>query len=99
MSLIGPLSSVAKCIPAGQIFLRRGINTFCRAKLLQDRNSLTKDFYCDLRWWREFLLLKSGIASFLNPDWKPANAPNLYKDASRKENFGGFLKGSWYQGS
>lgn len=89
-SLIGLLSFVTKCVPAGKFFVRLMINTSSRAMLLRRRIVLAKDFYCEVKYWLEFLPLWNETSSFFELGLGSSDCADLYTDALGKKGLGRF---------
>lgn len=51
-----------------------------------------------MAWWIRFLPQWNGRAPFLEPAWTPAEALNLFTDASGTHGFGAYFSGAWLRG-
>ena len=96
LSLVGKLTAITKCIPAGRIFLRRILNLAHRVKRLDHTVHLNQDFKADLEWWKQFLPLWNGFASFLEPAWTTADKLLLFTDASASIGCGAIQGVKWF---
>ena len=96
LSLVGKLSAITKCVPAGRIFLRRMLNLAHRVKRLDHTIHLNAEFKADLEWWKQFLPLWNGFASFVEPLWIDANKLQLFTDASACVGCGAIYGKSWF---
>ena len=98
LSLIGKLSFASKVVPAGRLFLRRLIHLSTTVRRLHHRIHLNTDARADIEWWDHFLPSWNGIAMFIAPEWKDAEAIHLFTDASGTLGFGAFFNGAWIRG-
>ncbi|GAU99281.1 hypothetical protein RvY_10307 [Ramazzottius varieornatus] len=96
-SLAGKPSWCTKCIPAGRIFMRRVVDIAMKSRRLDHSLKLSPGFFDDLRWWKNFLPLWNGKASFLELYWTEAQSLDLYTDAAGSIGRGGFWAGKWFQ--
>ena len=94
-SLIGSLQFAAKCIPPGRLFTRRLINLLC---LSRDTKfiALDEEIRLDIVWWKQFLPLWNGTASFLSINWLSPFITHLFTDSASSVVFAGFCDGQWF---
>ena len=97
LSLIGRLSFAAKVIPAGRMFLRRLIEASTTVTSLHYHLHITKPIRADLDWWLTFASQWNGKAFFLDHDWTPSPAFQLFTDASQL-GYGCYWRGHWLYG-
>ena len=94
-SIIGSLQFAAKCIPAGRLFTRRLINA-----LSYDHHqkfiALDQEMLLDLIWWRDFLPVWNGTASFLSVNWLSPLVTQLFTDAAASVGFAAYCSGRWF---
>ena len=97
LSLIGRLAFTAKVIPAGRMFLRRLIEASTTVTSLHHHLRITKPIRADLDWWLTFASQWNGKAFFLDHDWTPSPAFQLFTDASQL-GYGCYWRGHWLYG-
>ena len=97
-SLIGSLSFVCKAVPPGRAFLRRIINLTVKLKHPGHLTRVTREAREDLRMWKSFLDTCNGAAIIPERVWLENTDIQLYTDASGSIGFGGYFRGSWFQG-
>ena len=95
--LIGRLAFAAKVIPAGRMFLRRLIEASTTVTSLHHHLRITKPIRADLDWWLTFASQWNGKAFFLDHDWTPSPAFQLFTDASQL-GYGCYWRGHWLYG-
>jgi hypothetical protein len=97
-SVIGSLSFVCKAVSPGRAFLRRLIDLTCGRKKPWYKIALTQGAKEDLRMWVIFLEQFNGATMIPDQMWAGEDDLQLFTDASAGIGFGGFFKGSWFQG-
>ena len=85
-------------VPASRLFLRRLIHLSTTVRRLHHRIHLNTDARADIEWWDHFLPSWNGIAMFIAPEWKDAEAIHLFTNASGTLGFGAFFNGAWIRG-
>ena len=97
LSLIGKLSFAAKVVPSGRLFLRRRIELSSTVSKLHHHIHLNVEAREDIIWWNRFLPSWNGVSVFLDPNWKDAEAINLFTDASGTLGYGAYFNGAWFR--
>ena len=97
LSLIVRLAFAAKVILAGRMFLRRLIEASTTVTSLHHHLRITKPIRADLDWWLAFASQWNGKAFFLDHDWTPSPAFQLFTDASQL-GYGCYWRGLWVYG-
>jgi len=67
--LVGKLQFVARCVPAGRLFLSRILELLRGLRDPEHRRRIGPDFKKDLRWWAIFLESFSGVSLMLEQEW------------------------------
>lgn len=98
LSLIGKLAFAAKVVPAGRIFMRRLIDATTTVPHLHHHLRLSKEIRADIQWWLHFAHRWNGTSFFLEHQWTPSPAFQLYTDASQL-GYGCYWQGHWLNGT
>lgn len=80
-SLIGKLQFVAKCVPAGRVFISRLLEQLRCLHRSEHRFKVSGEVRKDIRWWRECIRLFNGTSIMLEVWWRAPDAV-LATDAS-----------------
>ena len=80
LSLIGKLSFAAIVVPSGRLFLRRLTELSTTVSKLHHHIHLNVEAMEDIIWWNRLLPSRNGVSIFLDPNWKDAEAINLFWD-------------------
>ena len=83
--------------PTGHKFLRRLIEASTTVTSLHHHLRITKHIRADLDWWLTFASQWNGKAFFLDHDWTPSLAFQLFTDASQ-DGYGFYWRGHWLYG-
>eukprot|EP00731_Ephydatia_muelleri_P000990 Em0001g990a len=94
------IAAIIKCWleKTDRLFLWRLIHLSTTVRRLHHRIHLNTDARADIEWWDHFLPSWNGIAMFIAPEWKDAEAIHLFTDASGTFGFGVFFNGAWIRG-
>ena len=97
LSLIGKLGHACKVVVAGRIFLRRMIETACKAHEPNHWVRLNRSFHSDLAWWESFLEVWNGrsMMEIHMPAWDPEI--DFYSDVSGSWGCGAVWQEKWLQ--
>lgn len=68
-SLLGKLSFVTACVPAGRIFMSRLLNNLRNITSRSARHLVTQEMKQDINWWLEFLPKFNGVSLIKSPKW------------------------------
>ena len=97
LSLIGKLAHATKVIPHGRAFLRRMIDTSCKARELDHWIHLPAAFHSDVAWWHLFLKKWNGRS--MMDVHHPSQPPSVEfaSDASGSWGCGAVWGNQWFQ--
>ena len=85
-------------VPSGRLFLCWLIELSTTVSKLHHNIHLDVEAREDIIWWNRFLPSWNGVSIFLNPNWKDAEAINLFTDASGTLGYGAYFNGAWFCG-
>ena len=94
-SLLGLLNFATTCVVPGRTFLRRlyDLTIGCKSQNFYIR--LNNDARADLAMWYSFMQSFNGKCMFLNDEWVPSDALNLYTDAAGSLGFAAVYGCEW----